>query len=223
MSGEFRLIVRGKSTDGLVSKYLNRRLSTRLTLLIIKYGIPLTPNQVSLISFLIGIASAITYVLGNYVLGAILIQISSIIDGVDGELARALGRCSSLGAFIDALLDRFVDLSVIAAITYSLIASGTVNPITAYLVGTTALTGDLLVSYLHARGEASLKEHLARIGSIPNFASRDVRLFMIFILTLFNLKLVALASVAILSYTYVLSKLIEVYLKLRSVGGGSHG
>ncbi len=223
MSGEFRLIVRGKSTDGLVSKYLNRRLSTRLTLLIIKYGIPLTPNQVSLISFLIGIASAITYVLGNYVLGAILIQISSIIDGVDGELARALGRCSSLGAFIDALLDRFVDLSVITAITYSLIASGTVNPVIAYLVGTTALTGDLLVSYLHARGEASLKEHPARIGSIPNFASRDVRLFMIFILTLFNLKLLALASVAILSYAYVLSKLIEVYLKLRSVGGGSHG
>jgi len=220
LSGTPKALVRGKSTDGPISKYLNRRLSMRLTELIIKYGVPLTPNQVSLISFLIGIASATSYVIGNYLLGAVLIQLSSIIDGVDGELARALGKASALGGFVDALLDRFVDLSVIAAITYSLITSGTVPVALAYVVGTAALTGDLLVSYLHARGEASLKTHPALIGSIPNLASRDVRLFIIFLLTLLNLKLLALITVATLAYTYVLSKLVEVYLRLKSLGGG---
>ena len=38
-----------------------------------------------------------------------------------------------------------------------------------------------MVSYIHARGEASLQQHPSKIGKIPNFASRDVRLFIIFV------------------------------------------
>jgi len=43
----------------------------------------------------------------------ILVQLASIVDGVDGELARARNMASPVGAFLDSLLDRIADAFVI--------------------------------------------------------------------------------------------------------------
>jgi len=206
-----------KSTDGFVSKYINRRISIRITKAIVKYRIPLTPNQVSIISFVLGLISALLYILGMPIPAAIMVQVSSIIDGVDGELARLLGLTSRVGAFFDAMLDRFVDIAIIASLTYYIYVSSNINAELLIIISLLALSGDLLVSYIHARGEASLGIHPSKIGVIPNFSSRDVRLFIIFVGSLIGLYIETLMVVAILSYAYVLSKFLDSLLNYKEV------
>lgn len=204
-----------KPTDGPVSRYINRRISGLITYLILKFNIPITPNQVSLISFLVGISASILYLTGNPIAGGVMVQLSSIIDGVDGELARVRGLHSRVGAFIDAVLDRIVDVTVIIALTLTTVRFSIWSVELVFLIGVLAVTGSLMVSYIHARGEASLGIHPLRIGFIPNISSRDVRLFIIFVGSVIGLYVETLITIAILSYTYISAKTIEVYVRVR--------
>lgn len=206
-----------KSTDGFVSRYINRKISIRITKAIVKYKIPLTPNHVSVISFILGMSSALLYILGMPIPAAIMVQVSSIIDGVDGELARLLSLSSKVGAFLDAMLDRLVDIAVITSLTYYVYESGIVDAKLLIIISMLALSGDLLVSYLHARGEASLGMHPSSIGVIPNFSSRDVRLFIIFLGSLIGFYFETLLIIAVLSYVYVISKFMDSLLRYEEV------
>ncbi len=201
----------GKATDGPVSRYINRKFSTRITGFIVKHDIPVTPNQVSLISFLLGLASLPAYMTGLEWLGGILVQAASIIDGVDGELARARNMASPVGGFVDAILDRIANASIILGITLYSFNSW---KMLALIAGMLALFGDVMVSYLHARAEASLKVHPSKIGKIPMFASRDVRLFLIFVFSLVGASFYSLWLVATMSLLYVFLKTGEIYFVL---------
>ena len=207
-----------KPTDGPVSRYINRWVSGAITYLIVRSGAPLTPNQVSVISFLMGILAAALYIAGNPIAGGVMVQLASIVDGVDGELARVKGMSSRAGAFLDAILDRFVDIAVVSALTITAARAGGWGIETVLIAGVLALSGSLMVSYIHARGEASLGIHPSRVGSIPNFSSRDVRLFSIFVGSVAGLYLETLLFVAALSYTYVSVKTLEVFIKARRGG-----
>jgi CDP-L-myo-inositol myo-inositolphosphotransferase len=202
-----------KPTDGLVSRYINRKISTRITGLILKYDIPLTPNQATLISLLTALITAYIIYLGQPIVGGIMIEVSSIIDGVDGELARAKHLGSRLGGFLDAMMDRIADISIIVALSYEALINHPLKLGSTFIgiIALLALSGDLLVSYLHARGEASLGIHPSKIGVLRGFASRDVRLLIMAALETINLGLIALIIVTIISYIYVIGKIIEVY------------
>ena len=206
-----------KPTDGIVSRLINRRISTRITRLILRSGAPLTPNQVSIASFLLAIAAAYSYSKGLLVLGAILVQISSIVDGVDGELARARGQASAHGGFLDTMLDRVADIAIyVGLLVYSYNSS--LGGLSSAALVVAAVTGDLMVSYLHAVGELRFGVHPALVGRIPPYASRDSRLFTIFLGTLLGQVNATLAVVASLAYSYVAAKSIELYW--RAPGGG---
>lgn len=56
--------LRGKSNDGPVSRYLNRPLSLRISRRLLKY--PVTPNQISLFSFLCSMLGAGLFAFGGY-------------------------------------------------------------------------------------------------------------------------------------------------------------
>jgi hypothetical protein len=87
----------GKDTDGPVSRFINRPLSTRLSMALA----PLrpAPDLVSLVAFALGLASGALLAAGQGLAGALLVHASSVADGVDGEVARLQlrggprGRC----------------------------------------------------------------------------------------------------------------------------------
>ncbi len=205
----------GKSSDGPVSRYINRRVSTRITSFILRHNIPVTPNQVSLVSFLLAVLSGLLFYMHQWVLAGVLAEIASIVDGVDGELARARGVASPVGGFVDAVLDRFADASILFGLTLAVYADWGLG---ALVVGMAALFGDLMVSYVHARGEASLGVHPSRVGRVPMFASRDVRLFLVFLLGGVGLGFVVLAVVAGVSLLYVVAKTVEIYVYFKRRG-----
>ena len=93
--------------DGFYSTFVVRKLSKPMTAVALKLG--MSPNSITLISFAVGLLAAGSFALGDrwaLVVGAILLQLSLIIDCVDGEVARATRRFSALGAWLDASTDR---------------------------------------------------------------------------------------------------------------------
>jgi len=69
----------------------------------------LTPNQITIISFIFGLASAFSFLQGTWiylVIGALLFEIAFLFDCVDGKLARLKGLKSGFGRYLDSILDQ---------------------------------------------------------------------------------------------------------------------
>ena len=104
----------GKPTDGPVSRYLNRPISTRITMALSPARIP--PAAFSLFTAVVGLWAAWSLSASRAVVGGIFVQLASILDGVDGETARLQWRTSERGALLDDLLDRMVDAVIVAGL-----------------------------------------------------------------------------------------------------------
>lgn len=81
----------------------------------------LTPNQITAISFIFGLLSALSFLQGTWIyliLGAFLFQICFLIDCIDGKLARLKGLKSGFGAYLDAMLDRCRVFIVVLCLVY---------------------------------------------------------------------------------------------------------
>lgn len=88
--------------DGWVSRKINRFFSTRLSFLLAKIGVH--PNVVTTAVFLLTLLGAWFAASGIYesiVLGALIFQLASILDGCDGELARLTFRTSRFGSWYE--------------------------------------------------------------------------------------------------------------------------
>jgi len=220
----------GKPTDGIVSRAINRRVSTRITRLLVRLGVS-DPNKVTLVTGLIGVLAALPYLTVDpwmVALAGILVQLASILDGVDGEIARMLGRKSGFGAYLDAVTDRIVDTVSFTLATYAVVEALRVPASVATLLTGYVVSAALMVSYVHARGEASLGVSLQVTGSIRPWASRDVRLFALAVGSVLvpllpgRLGWYALAAdlvgIATASYAYVAAKTIDLWLLWRRGG-----
>lgn len=84
----------------------------------------ITPNQVTILSFLVGIASAawLALVLGHWALivGALLFQLAYVLDCVDGMLARARKIASPQGHLLDFLMDELKAMAFFGAVSIRL-------------------------------------------------------------------------------------------------------
>lgn len=69
----------------------------------------LSPNQISLLSLIFGLACAISYLGGEFFLGSTLLLISAILDLIDGSVARKKGTQTKFGAVVDWIIDKYVD------------------------------------------------------------------------------------------------------------------
>jgi choline kinase/phosphatidylglycerophosphate synthase/phosphoglycolate phosphatase-like HAD superfamily hydrolase len=178
--------LRGKSNDGPVSHWLNRPLSVLISAWLVRYSI--TPNQISFLSFVVSLASSLLFIQGSAFSGALLIHLSSILDGCDGEVARIKYMQSSFGDFFDAVLDRYADCFIFLGIFYySLMEIGGKEVLGIYwsplLISTIfvlAISGNLMVSYTSAKSVVnfSYKYKGKWIGAGKG---RDIRLFQLLI------------------------------------------
>lgn len=79
-------------------------------------SIGLTPNNVTVISFIIGLSASFAYFAGNPILAVILLWTSGALDAVDGAMARKMKATSSFGCLMDVTFDRLVEVSLIVSI-----------------------------------------------------------------------------------------------------------
>ena len=186
----------GGPQEGLVSKHLNRRASRPLAKLLA--GSPVTPNQVSVASFAVALASLALFLSGHIIWAGLAAQTSSIIDGVDGDLARLKNMSTRFGGFFDAVLDRYSDVAILAGLAYwSSEFESSVSPGLAWSLGLLAISGSLILSYTRARAEASLGVTFSGLALF--LGSRDLRLLVVMIGALIGQALAALAVIALFS------------------------
>ena len=106
--------------EGFVDRYFNRKLSGPLTRLFLRLG--LSANAVTLLSVVVGLAAAVSFSLGSYVagvVGALLLQLSAVIDCCDGEVARLTFTESPFGELLDIVGDNLVHAAVFGGIAWS--------------------------------------------------------------------------------------------------------
>jgi phosphatidylinositol phosphate synthase len=83
--------------------------------------------------------------------GSIVFALGSILDILDGALARAGGKATVFGAFLDSTTDRIGEAFMLGAIAMALVRDGNE---TAFLFTFAALAGSFLVSYTRSKAEA---------------------------------------------------------------------
>lgn len=200
--------------DGLVSRYLNRPISRPIARGL--HSTAVTPNAVTAFTVLLAFATGGMVAAGWNIAGGILVQAVSVIDGVDGELARLKDRATRFGAVFDAVTDRYADAAMLAGMT--VFAVRFEDRAHAEFVGLLALGAALIVSYSRARIEADLPDVVAegRLDSVFGLASRDVRLLIAAVGTVAGQCYATLLILAVLSGITIAWRLL--YLRVK-VGG----
>ena len=106
-----------KPQDGFVSRFLNRPISSRITRLLVKF--PIHPSAFTMSIFVFPLAAAAFFLRGDYLnilIGAALFQVFSILDGCDGEIARAKNLESKFGERLDNVCDFLGSLIYVVAL-----------------------------------------------------------------------------------------------------------
>lgn len=171
----------------------------------------LTPNTITVIGLGITLIASVIVAGGWLLLGAAILTAGSLLDAVDGALARAQGGGTAFGSFLDSTLDRAGESILYTGIAVWLLRTQPepMLPVLALLV---ALAGSFLVSYAHARAQG--------IGLAANIgiAPRTERLVLVIAgIALAGLGLTAglvaiLVVVAVLTVATVVQRIRHVWL-----------
>jgi len=122
----------------------------------------LTPNALTVIGFVGTVVAAVAVATQQWLLGGILVLAFGIFDLFDGALARATGRASKFGAFLDSTLDRTGESLVLAGVAVGCASVGFGEGVLAAGVAAAFASG---VTYTRAKAE-SLGLH-GEIGVAP--------------------------------------------------------
>jgi len=183
-----------KESDGPVSRYLNRPISTRISMALAPLRLP--PDLLSVAFLVLGVVTGWLLAIGNGVAGGILTQAGSILDGVDGETARLQLRAGPHGAMLDGVLDRLVDTAILAGMGVWALSDGS-SARSVVLLTAAAIAGALLSMASKDRA-ASLALPLAPEKPIGyTFGGRDGRLLIVAVAAVLGAPFLGLALVAV--------------------------
>lgn len=135
----------------------------------------LTPNSLTLIGFAGTVVAAIAAGLQAWTLAGVLVLVFGIFDMFDGTLARATGRASRLGAFMDSVFDRWGEGIVYVGIVAGCVAGGFAE---GAVLAAAAMASAFMVSYARAKSEGlgfTEGTGMAAVGLAP----REIRIVML--------------------------------------------
>ena len=101
--------------DGVIARHLNRPVSRRISERLLSRDVK--PWQISVASFLSTLTAGLAFAIGHASTGGLIAQFASVLDGVDGQVARVRYQDSPFGGVYDALLDRIGDAALIGGMT----------------------------------------------------------------------------------------------------------
>ncbi len=199
-----------KLDDGPVSRYLNRPVSTRMSMVLAP--LRLSPDAVSVVVAVLGILAAVLLAAGDGLAGGLMAQAVSVLDGVDGELARLQIRASPRGALLDGVLDRTVDVALAAGLGAWALHAGT-PPGTAVALVAAAAAGSVM--------SMASKDRVWALGLPPAperaigylLGGRDGRLLLIALFAVLHRPALALAAASIAVWLSVAVRVIAVRLR----------
>ncbi len=202
-----------KTSDGPVSRHLNRPISIKISKYLVKTGV--TPNIVSFLSFILCCIGAFFFFLGGWInlaIGAILAQASSIVDGCDGEVARLKFNETEFGAWFDAVLDRYADAFLLFGLTYYVYFLS--EKLLCLVIGFLAIIGTFMNSYTADKYDGLMKKRIGLKGHYFRMG-RDVRIFIIFLFALLNMHFLFRMEIVNLPFLAIL--LIAILMNTENI------
>lgn len=152
-----REIVRAtaKPSDGIVSRWLNRPVSQRISALLLRHLPFVRPSHMTAAVAAVAAVMVGCLLFGGYrglIAGGILFHVASVLDGVDGELARASYRGSAEGRALDTRVDMLTNIGYFVCIAVALTRLyGGSQAMVGGLAVVLALTGLAIVAWLARR------------------------------------------------------------------------
>ncbi len=163
-------------------------------------SIGIKPNHITALACIFGFFSAYFIIVKEIAIALVFLILSGFFDALDGALARNERLKTDFGGFLDSVLDRYVDASVILAAG---IYSGHL------FLSAIAVVGALLVSYTRARAENIIEK--CDVG----IAERGERTVILIIGLLFNYVFYALVIIAVLSHITAVHRIIYTYIQTK--------
>ncbi len=156
---------------------------------------------------------------GVFFLGTIVITAFVFADLLDGQIARASGRSSVWGAFLDSTLDRVADAAVFGSLAFWYAGGGGSLPLCGAALG--CLVAGSVTSYIKARAES------IGLSADVGFAERAERLIIVLVAAgLYGLGVPLLLPVALwfllgATAVTVAQRLVEVRRRALELGRGA--
>ncbi len=173
-----------------------------------------TPNTLTLIGLLIGVAVALLFAFGFQSFAGFALLVAGFFDMIDGAVARVTGKETKFGGVLDSTVDRYTDFVIYAGIIYATITGAIVWP--AFIIGAgwmwgiLAIAGSFIVSYVRARAEA------AGTGKLDvGFAERAERMIILAIGGLLGLIAYAVIIVAIITHATMIHRIVVAWRRLK--------
>jgi CDP-L-myo-inositol myo-inositolphosphotransferase len=113
----------GKEGDGYISRRLNRPVSRAISAFLLTRFPAIRPNHATAGTAAVALLMFASLLFGGWpglIAGGLLFHLASVLDGVDGEIARATYRSSPAGAVLDSAVDMATNLLFYVGITASL-------------------------------------------------------------------------------------------------------
>jgi len=153
-----------------------------------RVGTPVTPNHLTTLRLVIGLAGAYYLSLGQFwmcTLGALLIALSNLVDHTDGELARISGQSSKIGHFYDLACDALVTVLLFLGIGFYVAVHHPSMIVPAQWLGGIAGVAVALIFFLRMRVESMVGKSGTKQASMGGFETEDV-LYLLPVVTILN-------------------------------------
>jgi len=167
-----------------------------------KLGVP--PTGWTIIGLLFAFLSSLAYTrhsIAGQAAGGLLVLLSGFFDIIDGAVAKATGRVTKRGAFLDSTLDRLGEV----ALYIGIMIGGYSSPVLVLV----AVTFSLLVSYTRARGD-SLGANLSGIG----IGERSERLILLALFSLVGFVYYGVIVVGVIAVLTFLQRTVAAWRAL---------
>lgn len=186
-----------------LTRFVYRRLSERIAARLLPTRI--TPTHVTFVSAALSFGGALAFGLRSFVLGGLLTLAGSLTDCVDGDLARAAGKQSKAGSYLDHVFDRWTDAALVIGLTFSDFEA--LAP-----VGVAALVGSFMTSYTRTKAQALGTDCTVGLGG------RDARMLILVAAGVLRLPAVGLAVVAALGLFTAVHRMVWTIRRLDAGG-----
>ena len=163
----------------------------------------ITPDQVTLLGFLVNCAVAYLIAAGQvgYPACGVLIWVAGFFDALDGSVARFTGRVSLFGNFFDSVVDRYSDCVIYLGIMARFLFSGETGCV---ILAAVAMIGSFAVSYTRAKAES------LGVGCEVGLMPRTVRIVILGAGFCIAQVFWALAVIAVFSHLTVVQRVLHV-------------
>jgi len=159
----------------LKARFDTEKLSIKIGIAFSRIG--LSPNVWTLLSILPAAFGLLFLLYGDILVGALFFMISASMDAIDGAVARVTGQVSDLGAFLDGIVDRYIELLLyLGLLSYLLVYAVPEflmpHPYWVVLLLFGAFMPTFARAYSDHKGVVTEKEDLRRMGGLLERAER---------------------------------------------------